>query len=164
MANKTKTFTNAAMENLTPEAVDVMQSLVWNSCMQHTEKLRQHDFCREITKGSLLESIIINLRDSSIEASGCWEKDINLLTSTGISHFLHTYSVAPGKCWDNASNQSMNFPVHYSHILLLFNAINSKLWTVSLNTPKIHEDIRKNEVKKYRITQNDSHHVIMWWT
>jgi len=31
MANKTKTFTNAVMENLTPVAVDVMQILMWNS-------------------------------------------------------------------------------------------------------------------------------------
>jgi hypothetical protein len=42
MTSKTKTFTNAAKENLTPEAVDVMQILVWNSCMQHTEKLKKN--------------------------------------------------------------------------------------------------------------------------
>jgi len=41
MANKTMTFTNAAMENLTPEAVDVMQILMWSSCTQHTEKVRE---------------------------------------------------------------------------------------------------------------------------
>lgn len=35
------TFTNAAIENLTPEAVDVMQILMWSSCMQQTEKLRE---------------------------------------------------------------------------------------------------------------------------
>jgi hypothetical protein len=44
MATKTQTFTNAAMENLTPEAVDVMQILVWNSCIQQTEKLRERGF------------------------------------------------------------------------------------------------------------------------
>jgi len=42
VANKTKTFTNAAMEKLTPEAVDVMQILMWNICIQHTEKLREN--------------------------------------------------------------------------------------------------------------------------
>jgi hypothetical protein len=29
------------MENLAPQAVDVIQILVWNGCMQHTEKLRK---------------------------------------------------------------------------------------------------------------------------
>jgi hypothetical protein len=32
MANKTKTFDNGAMENLTPEAVDVTQILMWIRC------------------------------------------------------------------------------------------------------------------------------------
>jgi hypothetical protein len=70
MANKTKTFTNAAMESLTPDAVDVMQILMWNSCIQHTEKLRENRISVEkLPIGSLLEPTIINLRDSSIEAS-----------------------------------------------------------------------------------------------
>jgi hypothetical protein len=42
MANETKTFINAAMENLTPEVVDVTQIFMWNSCIQHTEKLREN--------------------------------------------------------------------------------------------------------------------------
>jgi hypothetical protein len=42
MANKTTTFTNAAMENLTPKAVEVMQILMSNSCIQHTQKLREN--------------------------------------------------------------------------------------------------------------------------
>jgi hypothetical protein len=56
VADKNNNFRTADMEKLTHEAVDKIQTLAWNDCVQHAEKLQEEDFQREISRNGLLKS------------------------------------------------------------------------------------------------------------
>jgi hypothetical protein len=75
VADKNYYFRNADMEKLTHEAVDKIQILGWNDCMQHAEKFQEDDLQKYISRDSLLEPIIVKLRDSDSEEPETSEED-----------------------------------------------------------------------------------------
>ena len=47
--------------------------MVWKSCVENTEKIQQNDFERELRIDSVIELVIINLRDSDSEENSSEE-------------------------------------------------------------------------------------------
>ena len=64
VAERNSTFKIADVEKLTHEAINSITTAAWKDCVKHAEKLQQDDFEREFIIDSVIEPVIINLRDS----------------------------------------------------------------------------------------------------
>lgn len=68
VAEKNNTFRLADVEKLMHEALDKVTVSDWGKCVQHAVKLQEEDFTKECARDSIIEPIIINLRDSDCES------------------------------------------------------------------------------------------------
>ena len=80
VADKNRTFKIADVEKLTHEAIDSVTVAAWKSCVEHAEKIQQDDFERELRIDSVIEPVIINLRDSDFEEDSS-EEDADYIDS-----------------------------------------------------------------------------------
>jgi hypothetical protein len=67
VADRNKTFKLADVERLMSDAIDRVTVEDWKRCVRHAERLRENDFVKECSRDSIIEPIVINLRDSDTE-------------------------------------------------------------------------------------------------
>jgi hypothetical protein len=64
VAEKNTTFKMANVQKFTREAVHDIQASACVSCVQHTEKLQDDDFKRQISRDVILEPVVRNFGES----------------------------------------------------------------------------------------------------
>ena len=75
VADKNNSFKFADVERLTREAIDSISVSSWADCVRHAEKYQEDDFRREVAMDSVMEPVIINLREEEEEIDTSDEED-----------------------------------------------------------------------------------------
>jgi hypothetical protein len=64
VADRNKTFKLADVERLMSDVIDRVTVEDWKKCVRHAKRLQEDDFVKECSRDSIIEPIVINLRDS----------------------------------------------------------------------------------------------------
>jgi transposase len=67
VADRNKTFKLADVERLMSDAIDRVTVEDWQKCVRHAERLQHDYFVKECSRDSIIEPIVINLRDSDTD-------------------------------------------------------------------------------------------------
>jgi hypothetical protein len=75
VADRYKTFKLADVEQLLSDVIDRVTVEDWQKCVRHAERLQGDDFVNKCSRDSIIEPIVINLRDSDTNSDSDSDAD-----------------------------------------------------------------------------------------